>query len=762
MTGGASDPSGWAELEEALAEVLAVHPDDQLRVLSELEGRSPGLGERLAPLLAALHADPDFLESSIGAPPESRHPQSPLDSPPPGYQIVALLGEGGMGRVFRAIRERDGVQQAVALKLLRTRSAVHRELFLRERRTLARLQHPGIVPFLDAGTTPDGMPWLAMELVDGEPITHWVRRTAPPFQERIGLVRQLCAAVQYGHTNLVVHRDLKPSNVLVTSDGHPRLLDFGIAAILADGESAPPPALTPGYAAPEQLRGEPVTAAADVHALGILLYEVVAGHHPFRPDGDEAPEVVRKRILDGGFSPIPPSGSIPADLTAILLKALSVDPARRYDSAAALGDDLRRLLEGQPVEAVPDSAGYRFRRFAGRNRWTLVASAVAVGVLLASTGLALYQAHRIQGESRRAVTERDKAVEVRTFLLEAFGGSGFGQGGDPVSAQELLDRQLPTLERSYGDRPELHAEMLEVLAEAYERIGRYDRAEELARGAVEIQETLDPSSPQSGGAQATLGWILHQGGHLQESEASLTRALGILDNGDPAFHPRLARTLNDLGVVAEAAQRYDDASGYYARSLELRRGLPGEALGAAITSSNLSVIHYRRGELDAAVELALQSLAGLDSVLGPSHPRSILVRSNLAAFRTAAGDREGAARDQRAILAQRIRSLGEDHPDVHRSRANLASALLLTGEIEEPRRLAGEALEGLTRSLGDDHPELVFTLETLGDARRLGGDTEGARAAWSRGLAIARRRLPPGHPRTVGLERRLTSPPDDG
>lgn len=754
MTGETSDPAGWAELEEALAEVLAAHPDDRAHVIADLEGRHRGLGERLAPLLAALQADPDFLESSVGAPPESRDPRPSPESPPPGYEVLSLLGEGGMGRVYRAIRERDGVQQTVALKLLRTRSAAHRDLFLRERRTLARLRHPGIVPFLDAGTTPDGMPWLAMELVDGEPITDWVQRVDPPLRERVALIQRVCAAVQYGHTSLVVHRDLKPSNVLVTADGHPRLLDFGIAAMLAEGDT-PPPAMTPGHAAPEQLRGEPVTAAVDIHALGILLYQVLTGVHPFRSGGDEAPDMVRGRILHGIRPPLRRHGSFPPDLEAIVGKALSVEPGDRYASAGALGEDLSRLLAGQPVQAVPDTPGYRIRRFVGRNRWTVAAASAAVLVLLASTGLALYQAHRIQGESRRAATERDKAVEVRRFLLEAFGGSGFGQGGDAASAQELLDRQLPTLERSYGDRPELHAEMLEVLAEAYERIGRYDRAETLARSAVEIQERLDPGGPGGSGARATLGWILHQAGRLEEAEAELLQAVAGLDVGDPGLRPRLARTLNDLGVVAEAGQRYDEASRHYARSLDLRQGLPGEALGAAITSSNLSVIHYRKGELDAAVELALQSLAGLDSVLGPSHPRSIIVRSNLAAFRTAAGDREGAAAEQRAVLSQRIRSLGEDHPDVHRSRTNLASALLLIGGVDEAVLLAGQALDGQRRTLGRGHPETAFTLQILGDALQLQGDSLGAREAWTQGLEVARRGLPPEHPRTEELARRL-------
>ncbi|MBK7044620.1 MAG: serine/threonine protein kinase [Rhodanobacteraceae bacterium] len=363
------------------------------------------------------------------------------------YQLIARIGRGGMGDVYRASRDTDGFRQIVALKLLRrgldTGEMVRR--FVQERRILARLEHPGIARMIDGGLSHDGLPWLAMELIDGLPITEFARRAGLSLRARIELVLAVCDAVDYAHRRLIVHRDLKPSNVLVTPEATPRLLDFGIAKLLDQDEDGTLTGtgmhlLSPVYAAPEQFSGEPVGITTDVYALGLMLYELLTETLP-QQRRDTALAALHQAVLS---PPAPPSSVFAAmtdrssslsvralvgDLDTITLKALALEPDRRYASAAALADDLRRYLDGHPIAARPDTLSYRVGKFVRRHRGGVSAAAISLIALIAGFGFALWQtsiardqALRADTEARRAEIQATRATEMgaRTKRVKTF------------------------------------------------------------------------------------------------------------------------------------------------------------------------------------------------------------------------------------------------------------------------------------------------------------------------------------------------------
>ncbi|HNC99766.1 MAG TPA: serine/threonine-protein kinase, partial [Myxococcota bacterium] len=338
------------------------------------------------------------------------------------YRLTGELGEGGMGVVYLAERVDQAFEQKVAVKVLRRglESTEMQARFRRERQILARLEHPNIARILDGGTTEDGVPWLGMELVDGEPIDQWCDQRRLSVDERLRLFQKVCAAVDYAHRNLVVHRDLKPSNILVTDAGEPKLLDFGIAKVLLEGSDlsetrSGPTAMTPRYASPEQVRGQSVTTASDVYTLGVILYELLTGQAPYtlktaqpaeleRVIGQELPAAVSVAVLRAGSST--PTGESPArlarrlrgDLDTILEKALAKEPERRYASVQQLQEDLDRHLGGLPVLARRDSRGYRLGRFVQRNLpWVITGSAFMIFLLAAVVVLSL-QTQQLRAE----------------------------------------------------------------------------------------------------------------------------------------------------------------------------------------------------------------------------------------------------------------------------------------------------------------------------------------------------------------------------
>lgn len=778
------DPVRWNRIETLCAEAL--EQGAELRtawVTAACEGDT-ALRDEVLSLLEHLVRDPGFLEAPVASLPElfpvADAPEPPEDPRQIGpWSLLRPLGRGGMGTVWLAERDTEGIHQQVALKLVRrgmdTDDVIER--FRLERRILGALDHPHIARLLDAATAPDGRPYLVMEYVDGVPITEHCEREHLPVAERLALMQTVCAAVDHAHRHLVVHRDLKPRNIFVTGDGTVKLLDFGISKVLGDSDALGPARatqtrarlLTPEYAAPEQITGAPITTATDVHGLGLLLCELLTGRHPLLK-GDETLAEIEEATLHR--TPTAPSQLQPShgerehsrgrnriarDLDMIVLKALRKEPERRYPSAADLSDDLRRHLSGHPVSARPDTFGYRARRFLRRNAAPVTAVAAVLLALVATTAVTLIQSRRVAAESARVTAERDKALEVRGFLMEMFGATGAGRSvGDTVTVRRLLDLQVARLDTESWS-PELRAEMLAVLADGYDRLGLWEEAEPLAVRSLDLRRDLFPSDHPDVAASLNLaGWIAHERGRSREAVPLLHEAIGIRRAVGRAGEGDLSRSLNDLGVIWNALGHYDSAQMVLEESLALRDRLfgPGHRT-VGITANNLAAAHWFQSNVAEAARVQQRAVAALQQSVGPDHQRTIIALSNLATFRVTAGDLEGAERDYRDLLARQERLQGPDHPVTAQVRVSLATVLTQRGAVpndplwDEAESQLNRALTAYENRLGRTHSQVGVALDRLSDLHLARGHPETALPLADRAVRILRQALGTNHRATA-------------
>ena len=628
---------GWTRLMELCLGALERPPAERAVWLDGACAGDRALKAEGEGLLA--QEDPDFLENPIVrmeglAAPEAT-PGDSLERRIGPYRIVRPLGHGGMGEVFLAIQEGDGFERPVALKVVRPGMATDDVLarFRLERRILAGLSHPNLAKLIDGGATEDGLPYFVMEYVEGVPITEHCEQAGASVEERLRLFMDVCDAVHHAHQSLVVHRDIKPGNILVTRDGAPKLLDFGIGKVLDPTEGPDRTltvrrVLTPEYASPEQLRGGVITTATDVHGLGLLLYQLLTGRHPFADDATTTEEVDRALRETNPTSPSTRVGAarprlrraLRGDLDNIVLKALRKEPERRYASVEALRADVERHLEGRPIRARPDSVRYRLSKFVSRNPWGVAAAALA----LVALGTAIVVPWR---QNRQLLAERDKALAVQGFLLEGFGTTG---GDETIGARDLLDRQAARLDTAYADRPELRAEMLLVLSDAYERLGLYAEAIPPAERALELLVDVHPDDHADvARAYNTLGWALYRGARLPEAAALLAEAVAIRRRlGRPSLG-ELSRSLNDLGVVRNAMGEFETAEALHREAFEIRSEVLGDSeLATGISASNLAAALYQLGRYDEAREQMTRALELMRRAVGPDHQRTVTVQNN--------------------------------------------------------------------------------------------------------------------------------------
>ncbi len=439
------------------------------------------------------------------------------------WRVLRLLGRGGMGSVWLARRDDGLFEREVALKLVHASlfGPMLHERFARERRILAALAHPNIAGLLDAGVAEDGQPYLALEYVDGLPLDAWCDVQRVPLAGRLALMRQVLQAVQHAHQNLVIHRDLKPANILVTVDGRVRLLDFGIAKLMAEGDETAEETeltrhagrpLTPHYASPEQVAGAAVGTASDVYALGVVLFELLCGQR-LVVDAAGAPRLSRQPISPEaaaarGSTPRALAAALAGDLETIVGKALKADPAERYPTAAALLDDLQRHADGLPVAARPDSAGYRLRKFVARHRLRVAAAAGAVLLLAGAAGVSLWQAREARAAAELARAESQRAQAVQDFLVDLFKANTVQQA-DPMrarqaTARELLDTGAVRASEALASAPLAQEAVLEVLADLYYQLELNDQAARLREQRIgTLLRLLGPADTRVANAMLT-------------------------------------------------------------------------------------------------------------------------------------------------------------------------------------------------------------------------------------------------------------------
>jgi eukaryotic-like serine/threonine-protein kinase len=644
------------------------------------------------------------------------------------YRVERKIGEGGMSVVYLARRDDERYERQVAIKLLRQPLAGPRLLarFRTECRILATLDHRNIARLYDAGGLEGGVPYVVMELVDGERIDDYCRRRNLPLAERLRLFRQILAAVGYAHQHLVVHRDLKPQNILVTADGVVKLLDFGIAKLLDEGRAATGSEatltwlqpMTPQYASPEQLRGGQITAASDVYSLGVLLYQLLAGRHPYRLEGLAGEEVVRA-LWDRKAPPRPSAvvegqgagRALSGDLDAIVLMAMRQEPERRYASVEQLADDLDRHLTARPVRARKSTLLYRAGKFVGRNAWALAAAAAVVALL---AGFAVSMAV----QSRRVRQQRDRAEQVLGFFTDLFEVANPEKSvGESLTVRELLDRGAERAGRELARSPEVEATMLDTIGNLYTGLGLYERAEDLVGQGLELRrQRLGESDPEVGTSLHHLARVAFEQGDYERSETLYLRALAVrrrLGMGDPA----VAETLRGLGSVRSARGDLAGAEPPFREALAIcRAAFAGADRRTARALSDLGEFLRRAGRLAEVEPYLLEGLAMRRQIFGDRHPEVAASLRVLGGLYFDLGRYGDAERVYRESLRLRKEIWGDRHPLVIESLGDLAQDLDAQNqpdEVDEAEQLYREAIALQRQLLPPDHPQLAVSLNNL-------------------------------------------------
>jgi eukaryotic-like serine/threonine-protein kinase len=662
------------------------------------------------------------------------------------YRILGELGRGGMAIVYRAERADGEYEQQVALKwMIDPRpDAASEALFRRERQALADLRHPHIARLLDGGRSADGRPWFAMELIEGERIDHHCQARKLPLRRRLALFDQVCGAVGFAHARGVIHRDIKPSNVLIDADGGARLLDFGIAQLLGREDQPVVHAFTPGFASPEQRRGEAATVASDIFQLGMLLAAVLQ-----EPEGAIDSEAATVSVTGAQAETAWPSipRGLPADLQAVLHKALDPDPARRHDSAAALAADLRAVVEHRPVSARPRRAGYLLARFVRRHPLGTGASlAAALFLIVATAAFTL----RLASERDRAEYQARVANAVLQFLREDLlaAADPAAAPGRELTVREALDAAAQSVERRFAEAPTENAAIRSTLAWLYLDLGRVEEGEEQARLALAAAQDLPPSEERD--------WELNRLLHRSLLEQTrFEEALAVLGSHS-AKHPPDARRAIDLdlhrALSTHGQGRYEEAERLAQAAIDRIGGLPAGA------STALSALRSARadsllmlGRQEEALELARALLAEEQHRFGPKHPRSLVEANRVGQILRHLRRLDEAETLLAETLRLRSEVLGEQHHQTLASANELATVLQEQQRYPEAEALFRRVLDARLALFGEQHLYTRNSMSNLGLLYQIWGRLDEATVAYERALAIELALPGERHPDTLAL-----------
>ncbi|HSS76518.1 MAG TPA: serine/threonine-protein kinase, partial [Thermoanaerobaculia bacterium] len=694
------------------------------------------------------------------------------------YRLLRRLGGGGMGTVYLARRDDEHYDRLVAIKILRSgleeTEIYHR--FLAERQTLARLEHPNIARLYDGGSTADGRPYLVMELVEGLPVDAYCDRHRLTIDRRLELFQRICGAVQYAHQNLLVHRDIKPLNILVTEDGEPKLLDFGIAKQLGGGEESGAQTrtglrvMTPSYASPEQVRGEAITTASDVYSLGVLLYELLVGRSPYRlttglpheieaaicEQEPERPSQALVRSTNAGEMAAPPEAvaaardsRVPAlsrrlagDLDNIVLKALRKEVPRRYASAAALAQDVAAHLQNLPVAARPDTLAYRTRMFVRRHRAAVLAAAAVLALVAGFLVSLVFQ-------GRQLARERDKANYTLSFLVDTFQQADpFHTRGEHLTAREILDRGAGRVSRELAGQPDVQAALMDAIGRVNLGLGRVDRAAPLLEGALAVRrKALGRGTLEIAQSLDHVAAVRFQRSDFKGSEELLRQSLALKRRLPGENVIEVARTLNLLGETVARRGDPKAAEVLHRQALDVARGAEGRE-GLTVSASLIALARRldEQGNYPVAEKLLREGLAMETHLLGEENAEVISHREAFAELLVNQGKFSAAESAVRRNIEVERKIVGEGHPDLAGLYNDLAVALTGQRRHSEAEALYQRSLAVLRASYGPMDFRVAEALGNLGGAFEGEKKYEDAVTAHQQALEIRLRLYGPGGP----------------
>jgi serine/threonine-protein kinase len=753
----------WEKVQDLFHEAVELPEKDRRAFLDANCFSDPSL---LSEILALLDADSKPASvlgkdvSEIASSLMSGTGQSPIPSHEFGaYRVTAVLGEGGMGVVYLA--ERSDLGSRAAVKILRDAwlSPARRERFAAEQRTLAQLEHPSIARLYDSGTLSEGTPWFVMEYVEGTPITEYCRSHNCNLRERLALFRQICDAVQYAHGNLVIHRDLKPSNILVRSDGSVKLLDFGISKHLDALDSAAEQTrtamrmMTPAYASPEQIRGDPVGTHTDVYSLGVVLYELIVGRLPFdltnRSPSEaeriilereaERPSAAAKRmtlinsdVRAGGIG----KGEW-ADLDVLILTAMHKDPQRRYRTVSDLSRDVDHLLRKEPLEARGDSARYRIGKFAARHRRPLIAGSIAFASVVA---LVVFYTLRLTSAKNVALAETARAERIQGFTLNLLQGGDEEAGpADSLRVVTLVDRGVQEA-RTLDSEPATQAQLYETLGGLYQKLGQFPRADTLLRLSLAQRTRLFGSDhPDVAQSLIALGMLRDAQAEFDSAEAFVTRGLAMMKRHLPADDQRVLKAAASLGRVYEDKGDYGRAIAVLDEVVrtESAKGPPTTDLSVAM--SELANVHFYAGHFAISDTINRRVLAIDRHLYGPGHAHVADDLMNLGAIQMEFQNFAESERFHREALAITRSWYGNSHPETASNLTMLGRALVSEKKLDEAAAALKEAVEIQERAYGPVHPRVASALNELGRVAQQQKNLDEAEKDFSRVVDIYRK-----------------------
>jgi tetratricopeptide (TPR) repeat protein/tRNA A-37 threonylcarbamoyl transferase component Bud32 len=801
-----------SEAERILDALLDLPPDERQRRAREICERDPELRAFVEPFLVAgaVDTDPDAPDIDAAEVDDAGTPlpiipldaithelaEAPLPDRVGPFRILGELGRGGMGRVLLAVRDGDTPTPQCALKLLDTSRHSREELdrFARERETLSRLQHPHIARLYDSGVTAEGLPYLVMELVEGAPITRHCDAKGLDIEARLHLFRQICTAVEYAHSRLVIHRDLKPANVLVDVHGQVKLLDFGIAKWLEelDREAAltrtSHRVLTPSHAAPEQFRGEPITAATDVYQLGLLLYELLTGQRAHGPSGT-SPSALERAALE--TDPERPSRvavrsaarRLTGDLDAIVLKALRKEPAARYPTVEALRRDLDDYLAFRPVSARRGSRRYTLAKYVRRNR---AAVAAAVGILVTSlagvTGIILQMRATAQ-ERDRVRSAEARASAINTFLVNELltGSTPEKRQGRDLTLADVLGNAARGIEHTFRNQPETEADLRLTLARTYAAIGRAPDARAHADAALRILarngdsgrgvnggdgggdgggggggEGGGASAPEALRVRSFLGGLAIEEGKFKDARQALEQILARQRVQPGPAHPDtlrtqalLARSMTSLAAPAAAEALLREAVA------AADRHHPGDwRLAAEIRTPLVEVLMVQTKGIEAEA-VSREMIALQQKHLGPTHPDVLAAYGLLARTLTTLLKNSEAGKAHAEVVRLHEQVYGPDHPATADAQVDAAIVFSRLGSYKESFTLSERAYQTYRQRFGPEHPDTLNTLGNIGILYRRFGDDVKAEQVYREVYEAQRRTNGEAHPRAIRAGRNL-------
>lgn len=768
-------PEQWEKLQTCFGKAISLDERALADYLQELGAEAPDIIEDLKRLLKEDASDDEALLRPVAD--AAAALDDSLSDPWLGRQFGNYVAQkkiatGGMSAVYQGVRNDDEFEQTVAIKIVANHfsSAELNTRFKTERQILASLHHPNIAELYDGGTTDEGLPFLIMEYIDGEHIDVYCDKHKLSIDERLTVFGKITDAVDYAHKNLVVHRDIKPSNIIVTAEGVPKLLDFGIAKPLKQesiGQTiavtrADVRAMTPEYASPEQVRGEAITTATDVYSLGVLLYKLLCGRMPYllsatsvaavahaicdsipsRPstavtisadDQNNAPDIVALR----NTSVARLQRTLTGDLDNIVLATLKKDPERRYPSARALADDIRRYQANEPISARPDSITYRLRKFAHRHQFGVVAS--LAGLLLV-VGLVSFYTWQVTTERNRAEAQARKAEQVVDFLSGVFASvSPFETNGIEPTVREVLKRGVDSIDRSLADQPEIQADLLRRLGIIHDDLGLLDQAQTLIDKSIDISRKLYGDDD----ARTVSAFLARASAHRSAGEFEQALALGkeslaialAHSPQDPELighaHHVVGNTQSDLGDYRASIESNEEA-------LSLYSSLGVDAQEAyALVLNDIAYAYMRLDEYDTALRLGNEAHDRTVKALGRIHPAVTVNLAMLSRVHQMRGELDQAEEQLREMVNIAAPLYGREHPQYADSMATLAQFLSAQQRWEETEALLLQVLSIYENGYGESHYRTSDIHAQLGEVYSETGRHEQALDYASKALALS-------------------------